>query len=101
MSQRSAMLPSKLTKTKIALWILNRFVLNFPNRAHFSEPVEMSPSSAMLQSKLIYILKDHFTGNGNFSLKFVCHMVKGVHDLWQWGNSAPGYFMLIYSSSLQ
>ena len=32
--------------------ILNQSVPNFQNRAHFSEPVKMSPRKTMLQSKL-------------------------------------------------
>ena len=41
---------------------------NFQNRTCISEVVKMSPRSAMLQSKLNFISKDDFTGNGNFLL---------------------------------
>ena len=52
MSPKSSMLQSKLTKIYISQHNINASAQNLQNRAHLSEPVEMSPNSGMLQSKL-------------------------------------------------
>ena len=69
MSPRSTVLWSKLPKTSLNIPADSQPICTkLSEQGSFFRAVEMSPRSAMLWTKLNYISKDHFTGNGNFSL---------------------------------
>ena len=67
MSPGSPVLQSKLDKKLNISPGSQQKCTGFRTGLIISGPVKMSPRSPRLRSKLNYMLKDHFTGNGNFS----------------------------------